>query len=69
VNILGDEGCEIGRGDAIRVLFRPAHTVTMRTMVLAVRDESQARLPRDVTYLPDFWRKLSERACSALTSG
>jgi MOSC domain-containing protein YiiM len=55
-----EEG-EIGRGDVIRVLSRPAHTVTMRTMVLAIRDESQARLLRDVTYLPGFWRRLSDR--------
>jgi MOSC domain-containing protein YiiM len=59
-----EEG-EIGRGDVIRVFSRPAHTITMRTMVLAIRDESQARLLRDVTDLPGFWRKLGDSARSS----
>ncbi len=54
-----EEG-DIGAGDQIQLISRPTHTVTMRTMVLALRDPDRARALRDVAYLPGFWKKMAD---------
>jgi MOSC domain-containing protein YiiM len=51
----------VGAGDGIDVLFRPAHGVTLRTMLDALEDDEQARrLPR-AGYLPRFWQRVADR--------
>ena len=53
-----EEG-EVGAGDAIDVIHRPDHSVTLHDMLLALDDESRAReLPR-AGYLPEFWRRVA----------
>ncbi len=47
---------DVGAGDAITVSARPAHGVTIGTMVKALRDPASAEELRNVPYLPEFWR-------------
>lgn len=56
-----EEG-DIGAGDPIHVVSHPAHSVTMRTMVAALRDEEKARALRQVAYLPRFWKQVAKSA-------
>lgn len=50
---------DVGAGDAIEVVSRPAHGVTLRDMVEALDDESKALALREVERLPGFWRKVA----------
>jgi MOSC domain-containing protein YiiM len=51
---------DVGAGDEIEVISRPAHAVTMRTMVVSLRHRAPYRALRDVEYLPDFWREMAD---------
>ena len=53
-----EEG-ELRAGDAIEIVDRPDHGVTLRHMVDAVRDRRLAAALRRVPRLPDFWRRLA----------
>ena len=51
---------DVGAGDAIEVVTRPDHDVSLRTMLDALDDDEQARrLPR-AGYLPRFWQRVAE---------
>ena len=50
---------DVGSGDEVRVISRPAHEVTLRTMVRALRDPALARSLRDIPRLPHFWRQVA----------
>jgi MOSC domain-containing protein YiiM len=51
---------EVGAGDAIEVVFRPTHGVSLTTMLEALHDDEMARrLPR-AGYLPRFWQRVAE---------
>lgn len=52
---------DVGAGDQITVLSRPAHGMTLREMTLALRDPLQAYRLREIPRLPDFWRRVAER--------
>lgn len=56
-----EEG-DVGAQDAITVVGRPSHGITLDTMVGALLDPSKARALRAVEYLPGFWRKVAARA-------
>ena len=51
---------DVGAGDAIDVISRPAHAVTLRDMVSALDDGSRAVALRDVERLPEFWRRIAQ---------
>ena len=52
---------DVGAGDAIEVVSRPTHGVSLATMLEALDDDDQARrLPR-AGYLPKFWQRVAER--------
>ena len=52
---------DVGAGDAIEVVFRPTHRISLATMLEALDDDDQARrLPR-AGYLPKFWQRVAER--------
>jgi MOSC domain-containing protein YiiM len=53
-----EEG-ELSAGDAIEVVDRPDHGVTLRHMVEAVRDRDRAAALLRAPRLPDFWRRLA----------
>jgi len=50
---------DIGAGDAITVVSRPAHGVTIRDMVAALDDHAHAERLREAQGLPAFWRKVA----------
>ena len=50
---------DVGSGDEVRVTSRPAHEMTLRTMVRALRDPALAKLLRGVPRLPQFWRQVA----------
>ncbi|MFL5617912.1 MAG: MOSC domain-containing protein [Gemmatimonadaceae bacterium] len=50
---------DIGAGDAIEVVSRPAHGVTLADMVAALQDPSKAELLGRVPGLPRFWRRFA----------
>lgn len=51
---------DVGAGDAIEVVFRPTHGISLTTMLEALDDDDQARrLPR-AGYLPKFWQRVAE---------
>ena len=50
---------DVGRGDAIAVVSRPEHGVTLDDMVGALHDPSKARLLGRVDGLPAFWRRVA----------
>jgi MOSC domain-containing protein YiiM len=56
-----DEG-DVGAGDAIEVLARPEHGVSLHTMLMALDDHDQARALRRADYLPPFWRRIADAA-------
>ncbi len=56
-----EEG-DIGANDAIAVIERPSHGLTLDTMVGALLDPSKARALRAAGYLPAFWRRVAARA-------
>jgi MOSC domain-containing protein YiiM len=52
---------DVGAGDAIEVVLRPTHGISLATMLEALDDDDQARrLPR-AGYLPKFWQRVAER--------
>jgi MOSC domain-containing protein YiiM len=53
-----EEG-DVGAGDAIEVVSRPEHGVTMRRMVAAVWDRDEAAVLSRVDRLPEFWRRVA----------
>ena len=55
-----EEG-DVGSGDAIEVISRPAHGITLRNMVQALGDPSRAAALREIERLPEFWRDVAHR--------
>ena len=55
-----EEG-DIGAGDAIAVVSRPRHGITIRDMVQALTDSSRAASLRAVPGLPEFWQAIAAR--------
>jgi MOSC domain-containing protein YiiM len=53
-----EEG-ELRAGDAIEVVNRPDHGVTLREMLEAVRNRGRAAALLRASRLPDFWRRLA----------
>ena len=53
---------DVGSGDEVRVTSRPAHDVTLRTMVRALRDPTLGASLRGVPRLPHFWRQVAARS-------
>jgi MOSC domain-containing protein YiiM len=51
----------VSLGDAIDVIFRPAHRVTLRAMLAALGDPGQLLALRRAPELPAFWRGLADR--------
>lgn len=52
---------DVGAGDAVDVVERPAHGVTLRDMVRALDDPDAAFVLREVERLPEFWRRVAAR--------
>jgi MOSC domain-containing protein YiiM len=52
---------DVGAGDGVRVLSRPAHGVTLRFMIEALQDEAKASTLRSVPRLPEFWQRVAAR--------
>jgi len=51
---------DVAAGDAIEVVSRPQHGVSLTTMLEALDDDEQARrLPR-AGYLPKFWQRVAD---------
>lgn len=50
---------DVGAGDAIEIVSRPDHGVTLADMVGALQDPSKAELLRQVPGLPAFWRRFA----------
>jgi MOSC domain-containing protein YiiM len=53
---------DVGAGDAIRVITRPAHGVTLRDMAASLQDPGKAAALLQITKLPSFWRHVATRA-------
>jgi MOSC domain-containing protein YiiM len=53
---------DVGVGDAIEVLTRPDHGITLGTMLQALDDPDQARALTRAEYLPSFWRRIADAA-------
>jgi MOSC domain-containing protein YiiM len=51
---------DVGAGDAVEVVSRPAHGVSLRDMTDALRDPAKARALRGVPNLPKFWVKVAQ---------
>jgi MOSC domain-containing protein YiiM len=51
---------EVGADDPVQVTFRPGHGVTLRTMMLALRDPEKAATLLRASRLPEFWRRVAE---------
>ncbi|MEP7064938.1 MAG: MOSC domain-containing protein [Gemmatimonadota bacterium] len=51
---------DIGASDVVQVTHRPAHGVTLRDMVEALRDEEKAASLRVVPHLPEFWQQVAD---------
>ena len=50
---------DVGAGDAVTVVSRPAHGVTLRDMADALDDPAKAEALRRVPALPPFWMKVA----------
>jgi MOSC domain-containing protein YiiM len=50
---------DVGAGDSIAVVSRPAHGITLRNMVEALDDSERAAALREIERLPEFWRKVA----------
>lgn len=59
-----DEG-GIGVGDAVRVIARPDHSVTLGVMLHALRDRSSAHALLAAPGLPRFWRRVAAGEATA----
>jgi MOSC domain-containing protein YiiM len=46
---------DVGAGDAIEIIAKPDHSVTLRDMAQALQDRSKASSLRGVPGLPAFW--------------
>ena len=53
---------DVGAGDAITIVARPEHGVTLSDMVAALHDRSKADALARVSGLPAFWRRLAASA-------
>jgi MOSC domain-containing protein YiiM len=53
---------EVGAGDGIHVIGRPAHGVTLRDMAASLQDPGKATALLQITNLPAFWRHVATRA-------
>jgi MOSC domain-containing protein YiiM len=51
---------DVGANDVVQVTHRPAHGITLRTMVEALRDDEKAASLRVVHRLPDFWQQVAD---------
>ncbi|MEO6527396.1 MAG: MOSC domain-containing protein [Gemmatimonadaceae bacterium] len=51
---------DVGVEDIVRVLSRPSHGVTLRSMTDALRDPRKAEALRQVPRLPEFWRHVAQ---------
>lgn len=51
---------DIGESDIVHVTHRPAHGVTLRDMVDALRDDEKAASLRAVQHLPEFWQRVAD---------
>ena len=52
---------DVGAGDAVEVMSRPDHGVTLQSMVRALHDRASADALLRVEQLPHFWRQVAER--------
>jgi MOSC domain-containing protein YiiM len=52
---------DVGAGDVIEVVSRPAHGITLADMVAALRDREKADALVVVPRLPAFWRRVAGR--------
>lgn len=52
---------EVGADDVLIVLSRPAHGVTLATMMDALQDDGAARRLSEIESLPPFWTGLAKR--------
>ena len=52
----------VAPGDAIDVVSRPSHGVTLREMIEALGDSERLRGLLRAKDLPAYWRQLAERA-------
>ena len=50
---------DVGAGDAIRIVARPEHGITLADMVAAMRDASRAEALARIPRLPPFWRRVA----------
>lgn len=50
---------DVGAGDAIEIVSRPEHGVTLGDMVNALQNPSKAELLGQVSGLPAFWRRFA----------
>jgi MOSC domain-containing protein YiiM len=51
---------DVGAGDAVEVVSRPEHGVSLADFVLALRDRSKAEALVQVARLPAFWKHVAE---------
>jgi MOSC domain-containing protein YiiM len=56
---------DVEAGDAVAVISRPDHGVTLHTMLEALDDEGAARSLLGAGYLPAFWRRIADSAAPA----
>jgi MOSC domain-containing protein YiiM len=50
---------DVGAGDSIAVISRPAHGITLRNMLEALDNPERAAALREIERLPEFWRKIA----------
>ncbi|MEO7042443.1 MAG: MOSC domain-containing protein [Gemmatimonadaceae bacterium] len=50
---------DVSAGDALVVTHRPAHGVTLGSMIEALRDRSGGAALLEAGYLPNFWRRVA----------
>jgi MOSC domain-containing protein YiiM len=55
---------EVGANDEVRVTHSPAHGITLRNMVEALRDDAKAASLRTIARLPEFWRRVADQGSS-----
>ena len=56
---------DVGAGDHVEVLTRPAHGVMLHDMIAAREDPEKRALLRRVNDLPPAWARLAERSASS----
>jgi MOSC domain-containing protein YiiM len=60
---------DVGAGDGVLVLQKPAHGITLRSMVESLHDPARAAALLAVPRLPPFWREVALRAVPAASAG